>query len=307
MEKSNCQQTSLQMPTALNSVMNKMSIYNSPLLNSEIGQSLNAPAITTGKPPSATVLGGLRDLAKDALTGAEVSDQSLLALLKQHFGSRLVIKEKMRQINDNDGGYDSRLCCYGVELDGLGDDEMSIFEALEFFNKPAKPEIVAGCFAKMRTVLLRRNETEQDIEILIDTLVDLCRHFPNDVIVSSSRQWMQEKKFFPIPKEFIALCDEKMFLRRAIVKTFEECRNPLLAGKREAKRITSDPRLQMHFKELPREKWLECHYDLWIAEADKMEAMYADNKDTTKSSEWREEANRRRDEMLKSSWITMAC
>ncbi len=294
MEKENCQQTLSQMPKALASVLNSVLTSTSSLPNCETGPNQNDRAITIGKPPSAIVLNGLRDIAREASTGTEVKDENLLALLRQHFGSRLVTRQKTQEIYDGDGGYDWRISGYEIDLDGLDNQEMPFFDALEFFNKPAKPEAIAGCFAKMRTALLRRNETEQDIEILIDTMVDLCRPYPLDVILSVTRQWLKEKKFFPIPKEFIALCEEKILLRRALLKTFEECRNPLMASKREAKQIKADPRLGIHFKALEKKDWLPCHFEAWIAEAEKMADMYASNGNNTKADEWKAEGEQRR-------------
>lgn len=145
----------------------------------------------------------------------------------------------------------------------------------------------------MRMTLLRTAEKNLGIEVLIDTLIDLCREYPGDIIAGVAREWMKTRRFFPIPRECIVACEEAVAFRRALMRRFEEARNPLLAGKAEARRISADSRLGMHYKELPRRDWLPCHYEWWIGDAEKMVALTKEHGRMTQADEWQIELDRR--------------
>lgn len=179
----------------------------------------------TGNPPSETVLDNLRNIALSINKGQLLDNQTLQTLLEQHFGSRLAIKKKREHVYGKNG-YDCIERGFGILLDHLSDDEMKIFDAIDFFNKPSDPVKVAGCLTRMRVSMIRRNESDEDIEILIDTLTDLGRKYPYDIVNHVTKYWLAEKKFFPIPSEFIAECEKLVEFRRAVQKCFEKTGSP---------------------------------------------------------------------------------
>jgi len=214
-------------------------------------------------------------------------------LLQQHFGSRLAITEVVDHRYFGPKGYEPTRLGITVDLDGVADDEMKFYDALEFFNRPAPPEVIAGQIARLRVSMPRRAEENMDIELLVDVMVDDCRGFPADVIAHVAKQWRLENRFFPIPKDFRAKLDEAVAFRRAVWNCFQEKRNPLLARKAEAKRISADPRLQDHWKALLRAQWLPQHYEWWIDDAAHMVDLSRKHGRTGQADEWQVEYERR--------------
>ena len=243
-----------------------------------------------------SILESLRFLAEATKRGELLSDESLKELLRQHFGSRLVITEVVDHRYSGPNGYEPTRLGFRIDLDGLTDQEMKFYDAMEFFNRPATPEFIAGQIARLRVSMPRRAEENMDIELLVDVMVDDCREYPADVIAHVAKQWRLENRFFPIPKDFRAKLEQAMAFRRAIWECFQEKRNPLLAAKSEAKRIEADPRLQEHWKVLPRDQWLQIHYEWWVADAERMVALNNEHGRVNQADEWQVELERRRQE-----------
>jgi hypothetical protein len=162
--------------------------------------------------------------------------------------------------------------------------------------RPARPEQIAACFARMRITLLRTTEDNLDIEVLIDTMIDLCRNYPADILITVARDWMKTHKFFPIPREFIAHVECEITFRKALLRAFEGVRNPLLAEKAAAKRVPADPRLNMSFRELPKKDWLPCHWDWYLGDAEHMAKLNRDNGRQTQADEWQAISDKRQQE-----------
>lgn len=229
-ENTNFPTTSSPMPKPLSSVLNSMSASMQHSQNCVTGQAQNGLATTIGKPPSEIVLGDLRSMAQAAREGMEVSDDKLRALLQLALGSRLDIQDRIEQVYDQPGGYDEIHRGWNITLASLHDSEMALFDAVDYFNKPSNPKKIVSLVTRMRVMLMRRNEDNTDIEVLIDTLVDLCSEYPFDVVTATTRWWLKNKTFFPIPNEFIAEIEKRCQFRRQLQRAFERARNPLFLG-----------------------------------------------------------------------------
>jgi hypothetical protein len=216
-----------QILEALPSAQNSDSTSNQQLPNLSITGKAVAKHALTGNLPSATVLDNLRNIALNVSKGQLLDDQTLLTSLAQHFGSRLVAKKKYEPIYEKEGGYDEAFKGYQVSLDRLDDSEMKFFDALDFYNKKASFEFVTAKVAKMRLIMARRNESNQDIEMLCVAYTDYLQKYPPDVVNSVVENIIKTKKFFPLISELIPALEELTCLRKAIITAFERLRNPL--------------------------------------------------------------------------------
>jgi hypothetical protein len=252
---------------------------------------LTAADGTTSITPS--TLDSLRFLAETTKRGDLLSDESLKELLLQHFGSRLAITEVVDHRYHGPNGYEPTRLGFRIVLDGLADDEMKFYDALEFFNRPATAEFIAGQIARLRVSMPRRAEENMDIELLVDVMVDDCREYPADIIAHVAKQWRLENRFFPIPKDFRAKLEQSMAFRRAIWNCFQEKRDPMLAAKSEAKRLAADHRLGMHYRELAKKEWLRCHWDWYVGDAEHMVRLSREQNRTQQTDEWKVEYERR--------------
>lgn len=239
-----------------------------------------------GKPPSEIVLGSLRNIAQNMLNGNLVDDKMLEMLLVQHFGqSRFSTGAKLKHKYGKDG-YDCEIEGYDVKLDGLSDSEMKLFDALEFLNKPAQPDFIAKNLAKLRIVMARAGESNDDLTLLIHTYAEHLAEFPPDVVKAVCEKIINNNKWFPLVSDMRIEMLRLVKFRRAILESFEMCRNPLLAQQAELKRIAADPRLKLHWKEFPKSKWMAFHYDQAIADMEGMMAMAQEGKTQTPLAEW---------------------
>lgn len=245
--------------------------------------------------PDPTTLVSLRELAQTAQRGEMVTDQSLEASLRQHFGSRLVMTHKMKPVYGLTGGYDEKPDGFYVFLAELNDNEQKFYEAIEFFNKPASNQVVAGQIARLRVTMLRSAEENTDIELLVDTLVADCRSYPADILIAVCETWRREQKFFPFPKDFIEKLENAVQFRRSLLKAFTAARNPQLTQSVKPV-IAADPRLGIHWKVLPRAQWMRQHYDWWIGEAEKMVDLATQNPNFMDLVGWQAEVARRKAE-----------
>lgn len=218
--------------------------------NTRIGTQLS----TTGSPT-------LRALAEAALAGQTAIDDTILsASLTSRLGSRLAIRARTTFGTKENPGFKIR--GYQITLTDCPTDkdlDQTTLALLEALNAPARADFIAGKLARLRVTMARRGESEKDITLLMDTMVDLCREYPADVVASAADYWMRTEKYFPLPKEFLDLMDERVMLRRAV----------LAAMQREPKRIA--PALEYtNWKHLPKERW-DIH--MWRAYVEDAEAM----------------------------------
>jgi hypothetical protein len=284
-----------QILDALPSPANSASMSKAPAGNSlTIGREEGRPA-PIGKPPSETVLETLRNIAQNVSNGRPMDDQTLEMSLVQHFGSsRIECKKKFSHVYGTDGGYDREVERYEISLDCIHDCEMKLFDALEFLNRPARGDFVAKQIGRLRAVMARRAESNEDIAVVIDVYTDHLEKYPPDVIAAVCSQIIERGKWFPLVSDLVKQCDALVAFRRAIMRCFEDARNPLLAKKTEAKRIAADPRLGMHWKELPDKKtWLPCHWDWYLGDAEYMIKYFRDQGRTIEADAAQVEFERR--------------
>jgi len=112
---------------------------------------------------------------------------------------------------------------------------MKFYDGLEYFNRPAKPEFMAGQIARLRVSIPRRAEDNQDIELLVDVMVEDCREYSADVIRYVVQNWRLHNRFFPIPKDFRQKLDEAMAFRRAILAVLSGKTEPDVIGASRSK------------------------------------------------------------------------
>jgi hypothetical protein len=226
----------------------------------------------------------IRSVGLQAKAGRLVTDGSLEALLRQHFGSRLTLRAKTRLTADYDVINEGHI----VEINGLGDEEMRLFDMIDYLNKPSDPVLAAGQIARLRITMPRRDEENQDIELLIDTLVDDCREYPPDILQAECQRWRREERWFPSPKDFRRRLDAAVSLRRAIRAAFENARNPLLAYK-EPEKIAAPISRQ----DKPKESWSAKDWDDHIEDAQGMIRLAKENPSVIDVAGWEEELKRR--------------
>lgn len=272
--------------------------------NAESSSITGADAVTLapiGKPPSETVLGKLRNIAQNVNRGSLMDDRELEMLLVQHFGSRLVHKKKFDHVYRADGGYEPKVIGNDVSIDGLGDAEMKLFDAIDFLNKPASQQFVAGKLAQLRMVMARASESQNDIEIVIATYAEHIRRYPQDIVAHVIDRCIHTRKWFPLISELCSEMEAFASFRRAVRAAFEEARNPLLAGRIEAKRIAADPRLQMSFRELNKKDWLPIHWRWYVEDAEHMAQLSRDEGRATQAAEWQAIFEQRQREKLEAT------
>lgn len=152
-------------------------------------------------------------------------------LLGQHFGpQRFCAKEKINHVYGPEG-YDCVSDGWLVELDDLGNDEMKLFDALDYLNRPSEAGFVAGKMAQLRAVMARSNESQNDIQLVIATYAEHLEKYPPDVVAYVIDKTIATKKWFPLVSELIKECDSLVALRKKILKAFEDKRRVrLLSG-----------------------------------------------------------------------------
>jgi hypothetical protein len=285
-----------QILDALPSQGNSDSMQSASAENLSITGAVAVMPAQIGKLPSETVLGKLRNIAQNVSGGRLMDDQELEMSLAQHFGSRLECKKKLDHSYGADGGYNSKVIGNEATVDRLDDCEMKLFDAIEFLNRPASPQFVAGKLAQLRAVMARASESQSDIEIVIATYTDHIRGYPADIVAYAIDRCIHTKKWFPLVSELCREMEDLVSFRRAILRCFEGARNPLLARKAEAKRIAADPRLEMSHRELEKKHWLNCHWRWYVEDAEHMAQLNRDNGRMTQADEWQVIAEKRQAE-----------
>jgi hypothetical protein len=131
-------------------------------------------------------------------------------------------------VRDKPGGYDEEFMGYQVTLDSLHDNEMKLFDAMEYLNRGADFKFVVGKVAKMRLMLARRNESNEDIEMVCAGYTEYLQKYPPDVVHQVVEQIVLTRKYFPLVSELVPMLDELVSLRRNVLKEFERSRNPVM-------------------------------------------------------------------------------
>ena len=212
--------------------------------------------------------------------------------MEQHFtSSRLTTKTKLKHVY-GDGGYESKVESYDIELDALHDSEMDLFTAVEFLNRPAKHDFIAKELARVRVVMARRGESNEDLALLIDTYANHLGGFPPDIVKAACEKIIDNGKWFPLVSEMLSEMRRMVKYRRAMLNCFEEKRNPLLAKKAEQRLLSSDPRLQEHWRDLPKKDWLPQHFELAIKECEKMRMLAEQNPTILNAKDWQEKIDK---------------
>jgi hypothetical protein len=265
--------------------------------------SLTASQWQTGKPLSEHGLTILRNLAANVQRGMLMDDQELRTLLEQHFGSsRLTIRDKINHAYSPENGYNYYIDRYEIDLDHLADSEMKLYDALEFLNRSASHDFIAKQLARVRIVMARRGESNDDLVILIDTYAQHLAEFPADVVKAACDQIIENGKWFPLVSEMRTQMQRLVKFRRTIWQTFQEKRNPLLAARGEAKRLAADPRLAEHWKNLPRSQWMAQHYDWAMEECEKMLTMARAHPHFLTVSTWEENLKKLEDQKKEAGY-----
>src|ERR1700704_1467347 len=189
---------------ALPSQANSVSTQSGNTKSSSITGAGAVMLVPIGKPPSETVLGKLRNIAQSVSKGSLMDDRELEMSLAQHFGSRLVCKKKYERVYGADHGYDEKVSGNDVTDENFADAEMKLFDAIDFLNKPASPQFVAGKLAQLRAVMARASESQNDIEIVIATYAEHIRQYPQDIVAYVIDRCIHTRKWFPLISELCA-------------------------------------------------------------------------------------------------------
>lgn len=289
----NNQATSIAGFRPISTVLNSLPISglktsnDTPTNSSTTGKGV-ANLVQTGKPPSAIVLDKLRNIAQSVNNGQLMDDQEFKTSLLQHFGpSRFASNAKLKHIYGDD--YDCQVSNYEITLDALHDGEMKLYDAVEFLNRPAAYDLVAKQLAKVRVVMARRGESKDDLTILIDTYAEHLMEFPPDIVVAACKKIIDDGKWFPLVSQIRAEMQSMVRFRRAVWTKFQELRNPLLAKKAEERRLAADPRLNQHWKSIPKKDWLPQHFEWAVEEVQKMLDLARQNPTMLNVPMWEEE------------------
>lgn len=252
---------------------------------------------TIDGPTTIQILPALRVMGRQMEAGKPISDRDLQALLLQHFGlSRLKIKEKTTiaySEPQNNGGCDFISNGFEISLDRLGDDELAIYDALQFFSQPADVIFVARHMGMLRVSMARKNESEEDITILIGLYADILQGYPRDIVSGITKEWIATKKWFPLASELREACDSAVRFRKTMMDALETCRNPLLAAKAQAKRIAR-AEAATDWKNTPREKWDTHMWNAYVSDAEAMHKLALDNPQFMDAAGWVVEIERRK-------------
>ena len=285
-----------QISTVLNSLPISASNPTEPQKNLSIIGNQPESQCAIGKPPSAIVLDSLRSIAQNVIQGRLMDDQMLETLLAQHFGSqRFETKSKLKHVY-GENGYDSYIETYAVKLDHIFDNEMKLYDAVEFLNRPASRDFVERQVARLRVVMARISESNDDLALLLDTYGAHLSEFPPDIVKAVCDKIIDDRKWFPLVSEMRQEMQRLVQFRKSIWNKFQALRNSLLAAQEKQKQLEADPRLGTHFKALPRSQWLPQHYAWWIEDAERMLELAVQNPSIYNPESWMKEISRRHTE-----------
>ena len=153
--------------------------------------------------------------------------------MKQHFGpSRFTTKEKIKHLY-GPNGYDYEVEGYDLALDALADCEMNIFEAIDFFNRPATYDFVAKQVGILKSVMASRNQTSEDMTVLVDVYAGMLEQYPPDAIASVVREIIETEKWMPTVSEIKKKLDKVVQYRTSILRLFQQKRQETLLLERK--------------------------------------------------------------------------
>jgi hypothetical protein len=190
--------------------------------------------------------------------------------------------------------YERQVRGYAIKVDELSVEEIKIFDALEFFNRPATPEFLRDRISKMRAVMARTSESVGDIEIVLETYSQHLEQYPPDVVAFVIDKTIAQKKWFPLISELCAEMDSIVRFRRALLEAFKKKSSPVLGGQ-------SKPQLEApasrHDK--ARAAWSPQDWQDNIAEAEAMIKLAEKNPTMFSVEEWKAELEKRKTELPK--------
>lgn len=168
--------------------------------NSLIGTGLSSPG-----------LGTLRNLAATK-PDAEATNRQLLASLKLDLGSQIECVETTNK--------DYEITGYKIGLKAPLSEGW--LKAIEFYNQPARGDLVAYEVTRLRNLTAKRKEGDFDLEMSLQAISEELRDYPEDVVQTICRDWARKNIFFPVLKELIDKCESLMILRRALLAHAKE-------------------------------------------------------------------------------------
>lgn len=200
-----------------------------------------------GRPLSETMHAELRGIAQSVRQGATGTDKALLTLLGQYYGSALSAREIKSPVYDGHGGYRERQS--GWEITATSPADATVIEALEFINRPAPLKFIEGKLAELRVQTVRRNESNDDVQLLIASMAARLKEFPADIIAAVFEDWMEHNKFFPTRDELIPMLNERFMFRRALLEAVKNPKEP-------------QPKIEtrIDYRNVPRAQWGATHF-----------------------------------------------
>lgn len=220
---------------------------NANCQNSSTTGLQKAQPAQTGMPLSATGYETLRNIAREMIRGKLIDEKALQALLMQHFGPEQLTLKEVAKSTYGDGGYDFRIIGYDVKFYGVADNQ--ILEAFNFFCRPAKYDFVNGEIARLRVVMARRAEKEEDMTLMLDAYAQCLEDYPPDIVRSVCFKAMKTRDWLPTINWMIDQCERLMVFRRDV---YNALKNP------SVKEIEHKP--EPTYRDLPKNRWKANHY-----------------------------------------------
>lgn len=143
---------------------------------------------------------------------AEAINKQLLASLKSDFGSQIACVATTNK--------DYEVTGYQISLKTPLSEPW--LKAIEYYNQPARGDLVAFEVTRLRSLTAKRKEGEFDMELSIEAITEELRDYPEDVVRTVCRDWARKNVFFPVLKELIDRCESLMVLRRALLNQGKE-------------------------------------------------------------------------------------
>ncbi|MGE0190267.1 MAG: hypothetical protein AB7Q04_13405 [Steroidobacteraceae bacterium] len=107
---------------------------------------------------------------------------------------------------------------------------MKLFDAVDFLNRPASPNFVAGKMAELRAVMARAAQSSDDVELTLGVYTAHISKYPPDVVSYVVSEVIETKKWFPLVSELIREMESIVAMRRGVMRSFEKCRQKTLAN-----------------------------------------------------------------------------
>ena len=106
---------------------------------------------------------------------------------------------------------------WDIKLTNLEDGEMKILDAVDFINRRASRNLIAGKLAQLRATMARAKENKDDMRLLLATYADHLAQYPPDVVCHVIDEIITTEKWFPQISELIRRCDKLMSFRKSLL------------------------------------------------------------------------------------------